>query len=264
MKHRLPKSEAVLWAAGLILVLLAWLAPPLAQAPHYHDFADQRSWLGLPCALDVLSNLPFALFGLAGWLRLRPLPPSALPPGQYPLAVLFFGGLILTALCSSVYHWRPDDAGLALDRAGMTVAFAGLLGLAVADRIGARAGTRLAVAVLLLGPLSIWIWHASGNLLPWALLQGGGVVLLLALAVLRPLPGALAVRWGAVVLIYAVAKGLELADREVFALSGELVSGHSLKHLVAALAAWPVIGALPRLRQNQPEPADFAETRMEL
>ncbi len=132
----------------------------------------------------------------------------------------------------------------------MTVAFAGLLGLGVASHWRARAGLVLAQAVLLLGALSIAVWAVGGNLLPWALLQGGGMALLLALALLPALPGALPVRWGAVIGLYALAKLLELADHAVFEFSGQLVSGHSLKHVMAACAAWPVISALRRLGQN--------------
>lgn len=50
--------------------------------------------------------------------------------------------------------------------------------------------------------------------------------------------------------IYAVAKAFELADHTLFEASGQLISGHSLKHMVAALAAWPVISALHDLGQN--------------
>ena len=46
------------------------------------------------------------------------------------------------------------------------------------------------------------------------------------------------------ILIYALAKLLELADHEVYAWTSQLVSGHSLKHGVASCAAWPVIAAL--------------------
>lgn len=244
------RAEAVLLGAVLLLALLAVFAPPLAQAPHFHDFADQRSWLGLPCALDVLSNLPFALFGAWGLHRLGRGPATALPPPQRQLATLFFAGLILTALCSAWYHGAPDNAGLVVDRLGMTVAFAGLLGLGVASHVSTRAGRAFAAAVLVLGPLSVWAWSVSGNLLPWALLQGGGLLLLLVLAVMKPLPGALVVRWGLVVAIYAVAKALEQYDAVVFEWTGQLVSGHSLKHGVAAFAAWPVISALHLLGQN--------------
>lgn len=251
MTHPLRKPEALLLGAGLALLLLAWLLPPLAQPAHYHQFADQRSWLGIPCTLDVLSNLPFALFGLAGLLHLRHLPAGSLQPGQRLLAALFFGGLLFTAACSAWYHWQPDDAGLAVDRFGISVAFAGLLGLGVAGRISARAGGLTALAVLLLGPFSVWVWSVSGNVLPWGMLQFGSMALLLGLAWVRPLPGALAVRWGAVILIYAVAKLFELADSVVFEFSGQFISGHTLKHVVASLAAWPVLAALGTMHLHE-------------
>jgi hypothetical protein len=64
------------------------------------------------------------------------------------------------------------------------------------------------------------------------------------------------VRLGSLIGLYALAKLLESGDDFVFHLSGETVSGHSLKHMAAALAAWPVIAALcptnhrSTLRQN--------------
>jgi len=36
----------------------------------------------------------------------------------------------------------------------------------------------------------------------------------------------------------------------VYAATGEFVSGHTLKHGVAACAAWPVLSALRTLGQN--------------
>nr|WP_249146331.1 hypothetical protein [Bradyrhizobium diazoefficiens] len=49
---------------------------------------------------------------------------------------------------------------------------------------------------------------------------------------------------GGVVLFYVLAKLFELGDVTVFEATGHLVSGHTLKHLTTALAAWPVIRAL--------------------
>lgn len=229
------------------MLLLALIGPAVAQPPHYHDFADQRVWCRVPHAMDVLSNLPFAAWGLAGlWVLARAARLHALNSVPAWLAGLFFAGLIATAGVSIYYHWQPDDASLLWDRAGMVLAFAGLLGLAGAQVAGRRAGVVLAAAVLVLGLVSVGVWAVSGNLLPWAVLQGGGMVLILAvawLAPVQPAPG-LRIRWGAVIALYALAKGLELADHQVFALTGQLVSGHSLKHVVASLSAWPVLLAV--------------------
>ena len=253
MTFKLEKREAWLLSAVLGLLAVALSGPQLAQSARYHDFADRRGWAHLPFAMDVLSNLPFALWGVLGlgavgvWVKRGLTSGSTRLDTQHGLAAVFFAGLLFTAAASSWYHLRPDDAGLAIDRLGMVVAFAGLLGLAVSGRVSHRAGLALAFAVLALGPVSVGVWSASGNVLPWAVLQFGGMALVLVLASQPPLAassGALAVRWGAVILIYALAKLLELADHEVYAWTSQLVSGHSLKHGVASCAAWPVIAAL--------------------
>ena len=238
--------ESALLLALVVALLGACLGPTVAQHAHYHAFADQRAWWGVPFAMDVLSNLPFAVGGIWGLLvmRRRPAGTQTDPETQRPLAALFFAGLVLTALCSSAYHWQPDNAGLVLDRLGMVVAFAGLVGLAVADRISARAGVMTAGAVLLLGPLSVAAWATSGNLLPWVVLQAEGMLLVLLLAACRPVAGAWGISLGSVMALYTLAKLLELGDPVVFEWTGGLVSGHSLKHVAAALAAWPVIGVL--------------------
>ena len=201
-------------------------------------------WGYVPCAADVLSNLPFALWGLAGLMILQVVKFKRAILG---LSTLFFIGLIVTAFASAWYHLQPDNDGLAIDRLGMTVAFAGLLGLAAADRASLRAGVILSGLTLALGSLSVWAWSMSDNVLPWLVLQFGGMALILWLATRQPIPnakGALAIRWGVVILIYAAAKVLELADHAVYDLTSQLISGHSLKHIVASFAAWPVVSAL--------------------
>jgi len=50
----------------IITVSFAWMMSldPIAQSQVYHNFADQRSILGIPNFLDVASNLPFFIFGI--------------------------------------------------------------------------------------------------------------------------------------------------------------------------------------------------------
>ena len=244
---RVRRRERMLLLAAGLMVWLALAGPALMQPASFHDFADQRAWGPLPHAMDVLSNLPFAAWGVAGlWALARAVRLRAIGRASAWLAGLFFAGLVITAGVSAFYHWQPDDAGLVWDRTGMVLAFAGLLGLAALQGVSRRAGIALAAAVLVLGPVSVWVWAVSGNLLPWGVLQIGGMALILSLAWLQPAWPApdLSIRWALVVTLYALAKVLELTDHPVFEMTGQLISGHSLKHVVASCAAWPVVLAV--------------------
>ncbi len=266
---KLQKLEHCLLTALLALLAIGIFGPLVAQPLHQHDFADQRVWGAIPFAMDVLSNLPFALWGafglgcVASLVRqkclLGRLAGKGLNGIELGLAALFFAGLLATTAASSWYHWLPNNSGLAVDRLGMAIAFAGLLGLAAAGRISKRAGLGLAVTVLVLGALSVRVWAVDGNILPWALVQFGGMAMVVWFACLKALPGALPVRWGVVILIYALAKLLELGDHQIYDLTSHLVSGHSLKHMVASFAAWSVLAALsvwvkPRSNTTQTRP----------
>ena len=252
--QRTPYLEIGLALACLALVAIGAWGPSVDQSAHYHAFADQRRLLGIPNLMDTLSNLAFACFGAVGlwWVGRRP----AVGQGrvQHNLARLFFFGLIATAVLSGWYHLQPDNDGLAMDRHGMTIAFAGLLGLAASTRISDRSGQLVALTVLIAGAWSITTWSATGNVLPWAALQFGGMALILCLGFLPARSGALPVHWIPVLMIYAVAKWLEHGDALVYHFTHEWISGHTLKHLVASCAAIPVLAALAQAK-HKPEQA---------
>lgn len=247
----LRRQRWVLMGGMAVLLVLALVLPPVLQPARYHAFADQRSWGALPHAGDVLSNLGFLLAAVAGAGLFWRADVQWLSPAARGLVALFLLGLVASAGGSACYHWAPVDASLAWDRLGMALAFAGLLGLAVHTRLDDESACWTAAAVLVAAPLAVLVWWHTGNVLPWSLLQAGGVLAVLWLGWLRPRPGVLPIALGWVVLWYALAKLLELSDAFVFAATGELVSGHSLKHWVAALAAWPVLRALYALRIKQ-------------
>ena len=62
-----------LWIAVLTLLLAVGL-PALQQHASYHAFADARSLFGVPRTPDMLSNLPFSVFGLWGLWQLQRTP----------------------------------------------------------------------------------------------------------------------------------------------------------------------------------------------
>jgi hypothetical protein len=169
------------------------------------------------------------------------------PGGSSRTPWLFFVGLVFTGLGSVVYHWTPNAASLVLDRLGMAVTFAGTLSLAVAGRVSSAAARCTLGVVMVLALLSALMPFTHGNVLPWLVVQFGGMALMGWTALQKQVPGALRVRLGLLIALYSVAKAFELGDAAVFHATGEWISGHSLKHVVAALTAWPVIHAV---RQN--------------
>ena len=256
----LSRPEAGLLVGACALLGLALFGPSMLDSAHQHGFADQRTLLGIPCALDVLSNLPFAIAGVLGLVWLVRLPHAAMDGVSRALVALFLAGLVCTSVGSSFYHWRPSDFGLFWDRLGMVLPFAGLLGLAAAGRVSGRAGIATAGAVLLGGTSAVLWWALSGNVLPWAVVQVGGMLVVLALAALPRRAEALAVHLGAVIAFYGVAKLFEAADHAILEATGQWVSGHSLKHLIAAGAALPVLSALAALLQRTNAPRAVAAT----
>lgn len=268
--HRLARREACLIGAATLLLLLALLAPEITgPGAASAQFADTRKLASLPNALDVLSNLPFLVLGLLGLHRLHSLEHAheqgnegtaagfahdELPVNALDCAWLFFAGLVLVAAGSAFYHLQPDDVlRLAGDRAAMAVAFAGVIGLAVCERVSQRAGWPAACIALAAGLLAVAVFHETGNVTPWAVVQFGGIALVLVMALLRPLRAgarSMQLKLGWIIAAYALAKLFEIADVAVFEATQQLISGHSLKHLVAALAAIPVLRAVRALQER--------------
>ncbi len=129
----------------------------------------------------------------------------------------------------------------------------------VVDRFGVRAGLALLVPLLLVGAASVVYWRATeragdGNVLPYAILQAYTVGILLVIALWHPSRYTRGndVYWGFAG--YVIAKAFELLDRPLFDL-GHLVSGHTLKHIAAAVAGWFVCRMLSRRSLCAPLPA---------
>lgn len=240
---------------GLALLLAGalWLHGPIAQWPGYHAFADRRTWLGIPNAADVLSNLPFALVGAWGLMRLVHASHGA--PARTAWR-LFCASLVATAAGSAFYHWAPDNGSLVADRLPIAWACATLLCAFLAERVDTRWASPLALlAALAVASLSVVSWWlgeraGTGDLRAYLFVQFLPMLIVPAALALRlQAPDAAgatpASAWWTVLAFYAAAKGMELADHAALDTIG-LVSGHTLKHLLAAAGAGWIVQAASR------------------
>ena len=225
LTHARP-NLALYLAAILFLAMAAY--GPIFQPQNYHAFADQRTLFGLPHVGDVLSNLGFVLVAMLGayrmWTARR----------HHPAQMLFFAALALTAAGSIWYHLAPDNARLVWDRLPIALACAALLAWALQD---AYPKLKLAWPVLAAcGALSVWWWTVTGDLRPYLLIQLAPLVLIPLLQWQSNAPLGKRTAFIVAIILYVLAKVCELADQSLFQALGA-VSGHTLKHLLATLAA---------------------------
>ncbi len=260
MPRRAVRTARLTFRARVGIVLAVALAaagaalwvPPFAQDPAYHAFADRRAVLGIPNFADVVSNAAFLVVGALGLAFVSGHRGRAtftdLPERVSYLA--FFAGLALTAVGSAYYHWAPANGTLVWDRLALTAPLMALTAAFVADRIDGRIGAFVVLPLLLvLGSVGVGHWHLSeaagqGDLRGYILVQ---VLPLLAIPLICLLFPGRHTRGGyvlAMFLWYAAARLSELFDREIFGVLGGLVSGHTLKHLLAAGAAVMVLAML--------------------
>jgi Ceramidase len=198
--------------ACVAVALFLILAPPLHQSQSYHDFADQRTILGIPNFWNVISNLPFLVVGLAGITKFR----------DQASRILFLG-VFLTAFGSGYYHLAPDSARLFWDRLPMTIAFMALFALAI-NR------ARLAAPFVLFGIMSVVWWRVTDNLWLYGLVQFGTMAALLVVAARRE-----SGLWP-VFIFYGFSKISEHFDKQIYSMLP--LSGHTIKHLLAGIATW--------------------------
>jgi hypothetical protein len=244
------KRVAWLVVFTVACALAAVLLPRMPQPLDYHHLADHRSALGIANFLDVASNAGFLIAGIAGLVVVaRPRTVFEHVAERWPYAV-FFVGLVLTSLGSMYYHLAPDNTRLFWDRLPMTIAFMGLLSSQIVDRISVRAGLALLVPLLAVGAASVAYWNLTeqagrGNVLPYAILQGYVVVVLLLVAILCPSRYTRATDLYWIFAWYVLSKAFEYFDAAIFGI-GHAASGHTLKHLAAAGSGFVACAMLAR------------------
>jgi hypothetical protein len=230
----------------------------LPQPLSYHAFADQRTLLGIPHCLNVVSNVPFlviGVFGLRFVLRRDTVGPGRtfLTPAERAPWLLFFLGVGLTAFGSAWYHLDPTNDRLTWDRLPMALAFMAILDAVLGERVGVEVGRRLLPFLVAVGLGSVLWWDVSerlgrGDLRPYLFVAFYPLFALPLLLLLFPPRYTGTVGLLAGVAWYALAKVFEHALDHPLYDRGHLVSGHTLKHLAAACATWTLLRMLQTRR----------------
>ncbi|KAK4789732.1 hypothetical protein SAY86_017036 [Trapa natans] len=196
------KRTLYAWGVAVVsFVVLMIVTPAIPQSEAYHDFADQREFFGIPNFLNVVSNFPFLVVGLIGLVLCYYGNYFKLSlQGELLGWTCFFVGVAAVAFGSSYYHLKPDDARLVWDR----------------------------LPVSLLG-------RFFDDLRPYAIVQFVPCIAIPIMAVLLPPMYTHSTYWLWAAGFYIIAKIEEAADKPIYTWTHHAVSGHTLKHLCAAM-----------------------------
>jgi hypothetical protein len=242
---------------GLLLLIAAgsllWMMnlEPIQQSLEYHEFADARMFVGISNSFDVLSNLPFLLVGLLGIRFFLYSPPGA----ESAAWMVMFLGLGLVSIGSTYYHLDPDNDSLLWDRLPMTVGFMGLLSALLGEYVNHRLGRILLVPALALGIASVVLWAMTDDLRLYLWVQ---LIPLLCIPVLMLIfHSRYTHQWMLLIALgwYVLAKLAEIYDLAMFTVTQGLISGHTIKHMLAAAGCYSILVMLRNRRLiAQPQP----------
>jgi hypothetical protein len=238
---KFSKAALVVSLALVVINGVYLFIDPVPQWPSYHCFADDRSWLGLSNAQNVLSNLGLFIVGAWGCLFVVSRRGRVVAGRVWPQYTVFFLGVFLTAFGSAWYHYAPDNHTLVWDRLPMTVMFMGFLTVFVGELMDHKAADTLLLPLLLTGFASVILWIQSemagaGDLRFYALVQFLPLVLALLMLLLYPKPPHLVAAFIGLLVFFVLAKVFEHYDQEVFVLTNSVIGGHAIKHFCAAIA----------------------------
>lgn len=212
--------------------------------------------LGIPHALNVLSNIPFLVVGLYGLRVVRSLE----LPDNHGAWTAFFVGVALVSGGSAWYHWSPGNSSLVWDRLPMTVGFMGLLVALCREYLPNPLLRYALLPAVFIGIGSVFVWQQTDDLRFYLWVQFMPLGLIVLLMLLYPPRYTHGYLLGTALALYALAKVAEYYDAYIFLRLGNLVSGHSLKHLLAAAGCFLLIIFL---RQREPTAVSQPATRLQ-
>ena len=205
---------------------------PVIQDLSYHNFADRRILLGIPNFFDVVTNLLFTFIGIMG---LKFCVRNRQEYAEWSW-IIFFLGVALVGIGSAYYHLDPTNKTLVWDRLPMTIGFMGLLIAVLSEYVNRNVEKYFLIPAILIGLFSVIYWSYSDDLRIYICVQ---------LIPLLGIPAAMLLYRGKythekflgfALISYILAKMTEMFDREIFSSTGNLLSGHSIKHILASVS----------------------------
>jgi len=247
----------ILVVVFIVTTVLLYFLDPIAQDLAYHQFSDHRTLFGVSNFMDVVSNLPFLFVGYLG-LRFVQQSYKKYTFSYFIMLYVLFFCVILTGLGSMFYHHTPNNFTLIFDRLPMTLVFTSFFAIIISDYVDRRVGVWVFYIFLSIGIYSILYWYYSeiigqGDLRLYAFVQFFPIVSIPLIIIIYKNDKLYTSRLLSVFAAYIVAKLFEHFDLIIFELTS-FISGHTIKHLVSALAVYCIYKIYHKKNINEKDP----------
>jgi len=203
--------------------IIRLLSTKIPRAKDYHDFADKRPFFGIPNGLDILSNIAIAL------------PVFYLISKEKKLSFLSIN-ILLLAITSAYYHIEPSDKTIFLDMLFVVSVNTVVFSYFVNKEIG--------MLVYMLGILSVFYWKKYDDIRLYEFLKIS--IPIYGIYMIHKNPRVSGYIFPMIILSLLI-RYSEFNDKEIYKLTNETISGHTLKHIVAGIEIYLVIVVLQKL-----------------
>lgn len=235
------KEQKNIFYLFLVLLFISGVGQLLGLfhlSEHYHEFVDDRTFFGIHRFFDTFSNIGFLYVGV---LFIKEI---FLKDEKDFNLIIIAAGSILVFFGSSYYHLMPEDSRLLWDRLPISIVFSGILAysLNINQLIKSKWIHKFNIGYLIFSISSVLIWYLGSLnnenwLAPYVFIQFGGMILLIYIA-LTGKNKEFNQKIFYVLAWYVLAKLCEHYDDSIYQITQQIISGHTLKHIFAALALY--------------------------
>ena len=245
--------KKILFLIFLISFSIFFFIDPISQPQNYYNFSDENNYLYINNFWNVVSNIPFIIIGFIGLYENKKKKLIHDNFNSTPIYNIFFAGVLLTGFGSSWFHLNPNNATLVWDRLPMTIGFMALTVGILSEYLNRELQKQILYPLLLVGFFSVFYWYFTeqqgrGDLRLYGLVQFLPLIIIPLIALTHESRFSHNNGLIGVILFYLLAKFAEHYDHTIHQVLG-FMSGHSIKHLLAAIATYLVLRMLKKRKR---------------
>lgn len=195
----------------------------------YHNFADKRTLVGFPNAMNVLSNL-FIIIPVIYLLKHK--------TENNTNNNLLIIHITLLSLASAYYHYNPTDKSIFWD-----ILMIATLSIIVLNIINEY---KCGILFYILGILSVVYWKQTGDIRIYLLILIGVPIIFFLKYYDNEEEDDKGVKKNLYIILFftVLYRFVEYYDHQIYGLTNNMISGHTLKHIFAGLSILYIVKLL--------------------